>query len=55
MGCVCFYDHIMLSYFINAAGLGLQSNSGLLPNWLLHNFHDICGPESVHFGDSGCF
>lgn len=45
----------LISYLMHDTGLGLQSNFRLLLNWILHNFYDICGTESVHFGDSGCF
>lgn len=40
---------------INTTDLGLQSNFRLLLNWILHHFHDVCGAESLHFSDSGCF
>lgn len=45
----------MMSYLMHSTGLGLQSNFRLLLNWILHHFYDICGVESVRFGDSGCF
>lgn len=44
-----------MSYLMHFTGLGLQSNFRLLLNWILHHFYDICGTESVHFSDSGCF
>lgn len=45
----------VISYLINITDLGLQSNFRLLLDWILHHFHDVCGAESLHFSDSGCF
>lgn len=45
----------MKNLLINTTDLGLQSNFRLLLDWILHHFHDICGAESLHFSDSGCF
>ena len=45
----------VMTYLINPTDLGLQSDFRLPLNWILHRFHDVCGAESLHFSDSGCF